>query len=63
MTNESHQRIDGKYEKTSKAPKIADTIDCECQTFPMEGFGYASRNNIGDTAEMNQLKSYKSFAN
>ena len=59
VTNESHQRIDGKSDKTGKAPKIAETIDCECQTVAMEDLGYASRNNIGDTAEMNQLKLYE----
>ena len=59
VSNESHQRIDGKSENTGKAPKIAETMDCECQTVRMEDFGYASRNNIVNTAEVKGLKLYE----
>ena len=59
VSNESHKRIDGKSENTGKAPKIAEKMDCDCLTVRMEDFGYASRNNIGNTAEMKNLKLYE----
>ena len=56
VTEVSSQQKDGKAGKKRKAPKTVETVDCECQTDPVESCENDRLKNKTGMADLNQQK-------
>ena len=59
VTEDSRQQKDGKTGKKRKAPKTVETVDCECQTDPVDSCEDDRLKNNTGMAALNQQKLYE----